>query len=109
VGSDEHNTELIATGSASAAPKNNRKPDLKDEQNVTTPASEEYDNKLDKSKPVLFLSIDVFTNDTRASSVDVGVNDLETIANLRESFNDMRSSFLWNRKRSVGVKFYQVS
>lgn len=110
-GIDERNTKLvgIATGSASAAPKNNRKKDLKDDRNVTSSTSGENENRLDDSKPVLFLSIDVTTNDARAYSVDVGMNDLKTMANLRESYNDMRSSFLWDRKRPVGVKFYQVS
>jgi hypothetical protein len=108
---DGRDTELVemGAGSANAAPKNDRRKDTKDDRDVKPPTSAENESWLDGSKPVLFLSIDVVTNDARARSVDVGVDDLKTMANLRESYNAMRSSFFWNRKRPVGVKFYRAS
>jgi hypothetical protein len=111
VGINGRDTEMIEMGAglASAAPKSYRKKGPNGDQSVKPPTSEEVDNQLDYTKSVLFLSIDVVTNDSRACSVDVGINDLKTMASLRESYHALRSSFLWNRKRAVGIKFYRVS
>ncbi|KAL6157453.1 hypothetical protein ACJQWK_06711 [Exserohilum turcicum] len=96
-----------SSGSASAAPKNDRKKGPDDDQNVKPPASEDTEDQVDDKKSVLFLSIDVDKNDSRACSVDVGMNDLTTMTSLRQSYNALRGSFSWTRKRAVGIKFYQ--
>ncbi|KAH8711840.1 hypothetical protein GQ44DRAFT_731073 [Phaeosphaeriaceae sp. PMI808] len=49
-------------------------------------------------RPVLFLSVDIVTNDSRACSVDVGIKDLDTMENLRRSYNALRSSHFWNQR-----------
>ena len=98
-----------SSGSASAAPKNDRKKGPDDDQNVKPPASEDTEDQVDDKKSVLFLSIDVDKNDSRACSVDVGMNDLTTMTSLRQSYNALRGSFSWTRKRAVGIKFYRVS
>jgi hypothetical protein len=59
-------------------------------------------------RPVLFLSVDIATNDSRACSVDVGVKDLDTMENLRKPYKALRSSHFWDRKRPTGFKFYRV-
>jgi len=110
-GIDGCDTEMKETGAglASDVPVDNRKKDPTDNENMKPLPSEEVENKLDDTNSVLFLSLDILANDSRACSVNVGMNDLKTMASLRDSYNVLRSSFLWNRKRPVGVKFYRVS
>ncbi|CAN9155528.1 unnamed protein product [Alternaria alternata] len=60
-----------------------------------------------ESSPVLFLSLDIIKNDSRACSVDVGDKDYDTMKNLYRSYKDLRSSNFWNYKRPTGVKFYR--
>lgn len=111
VGTNRRDTELkdMRAGLASHLSMNNRKKDPNHDRNAKPPMSEEVENPLDDTKSVLFLSIDILTNDSRACSIDVGMNDLKTMDNLRESYNALRNYFLWNRKRPVGIKFYRVS
>jgi virulence-associated protein VapD len=99
----------MGTGLAGYVLMDNRKNGLNDNENVKPLTSKEVENKVDDKKSVLFLSLDILTNDSRACSVDVGMNDLKTMANLRDSYNALRRSFLWKRKCPVEVKFYRVS
>src|SRR5690242_3777303 len=110
-GIDGRDAEMIemGEGSASAAPDDDRNKGPNDEQSAEQPTGEDDEDPIDDAQSVLFLSIDVVTNASIACSVNVGINDLKTMKSLRKSYNALRNSFLWNRKRSVGVKFYRVS
>jgi hypothetical protein len=111
VGIDRSDAGMAEIGaeSANAASKKDRNKNSKDDQDAKPPSSDKSENQSDEEKPVLFLSLDIVLNDSRACSVDVGLNDHETMKNLQKSYNTLRNSFFWNQKRPVGIKFYQVS
>ncbi|OAL53531.1 hypothetical protein IQ07DRAFT_640587 [Pyrenochaeta sp. DS3sAY3a] len=108
-GIDGRGTEMkdLGAGLASDVSMDNGTPDPNDDENVRLLMSEEAENKPEDTKSVLFLSLDIDTNDSRACSVDVGMNDQETMTNLRDSYKDLRGSFFRIRKSPVGIKFYR--
>lgn len=110
-GIDGRDAEMIemGEGSKSAAPDNDRNKGPNDDQNAEQPTDDHDADPLVNAQSVLFLCIDVVTNVSIACSVNVGINDKKTMKSLRKSYNALRNSFLWNRKRGVGVKFYRVS
>ncbi|KAF4983474.1 hypothetical protein FDECE_17298 [Fusarium decemcellulare] len=66
---------------------------------------QERDNQTDvKSQQIIFISSDITSNESVASTVEVGENDATTVRNLRAAFRRLPSRG-W--KRATGVKFYR--
>ncbi|KAF4447041.1 cyclin-dependent kinase complex component, partial [Fusarium albosuccineum] len=66
---------------------------------------QERDNQMPvKSRPILFISSDVTSNESVAGTVELGENDATTVRNLQEAFRRLPSRG-W--KRATGIKFYR--
>ena len=67
---------------------------------VTTAGSRQH-----KDQPILFLTVDVKSNNSVACAVSLGKDDHTTFQNLRSAYRCLPG---WGLKRATGIKFYRV-
>ena len=102
-GTEQGNGRDISPG---AGPKIEKRKDQEDDQEKDLEISSLDHHLPAPSNPVLFLSADILSNDSRSCTVNVGNDDLQTMQNLRKAYKTLGRSWIW--KRPTGIKFYRV-
>lgn len=106
----QSNSQTAAINSYSRRPSSSQpnQADADNQPTTSTKSGPHDHNQHGNQDPLLFLSGDIGANASRARSVELGKDDLETFHNLRAAYHSFSSKW-YGWKRPIRIRFYRVS